>query len=104
MNPQPTHFVLEAVQNADDNDYVVDAPLLNITYFNDTILITSNETGFTNQNVQAICAISESTKTHRPDCTGEKGVGFKSFFKIAVAIHIASRGFSSSLIAVACAA
>ncbi|ERF72796.1 hypothetical protein EPUS_04231 [Endocarpon pusillum Z07020] len=67
MNPQPAHFVLEAVQNADDNDYL---------------------------NVQAICTISESTKTDRPDCTGEKGIGFKSFFKIAVAIHIASRGFS----------
>jgi hypothetical protein len=94
MNPQPAHFVQEAVQNADDNDYVVHTPLLKITYLNDTILITTNEIGFSNKNVQAICTINESTKKHRPDCTEEKGIGFKSFFKIAVAIHISSRGFS----------
>jgi len=94
MNPQPGHFVQEAVQNADDNDYLVNTPLLNITYLNDTIIITSNEIGFSTKNVQAICSISESTKTHRPDCTGKKGIGFKSFFKVAVAIHISSRGFS----------
>jgi hypothetical protein len=94
MNPQPGHFVQEAVQNAGDNDYLVDMPLLNITYLNDTIIITSNETGFSNMNVQAICTISESTKSGRPDCTGEKGIGFKSFFKIAVTIHISSQGFS----------
>jgi hypothetical protein len=94
MNPQPGHFVQEAVQNADDNEYLVNTPLLNITSLDDRILITSNETGFSNKNVQAICTLSESTKADRPECTGEKGKGFKSFFKIAVTIHISSRGFS----------
>jgi hypothetical protein len=104
INPQPNHFVLEAVQNADDNDYLVETPMLNVTYLSDTILITSNEKGFTNQNVKSICDINESTKSGRSDCTGDKGIDFKSFFKIALAIHISSRRIHLSLIAAACLA
>lgn len=94
LNTDPSHFVLEAIQNADDNFYSSVAPLLCITLGESEVLISSNEMGFNRSNVNAICSISESTKAGRADCTGEKGIGFKSFFKIATTVHISSRGYN----------
>ncbi|KAH8819773.1 hypothetical protein F5884DRAFT_849076 [Xylogone sp. PMI_703] len=81
-----THLLLELIQNADDNTYQSSCPTLNFTYKPGSLRIDCNETGFTAANVEAICAISQSTnanKTSYGKCIGEKGIGFKSVFKIA---------------------
>lgn len=94
---KPSHFLLEFLQNADDNTYTNSNPTLNFTYRNGKLRIDCNEIGFTRQNVEAICSISESTKAganKSADNIGEKGIGFKSVFKVADIVWISSRGYT----------
>ncbi|KAF2474923.1 uncharacterized protein BDR25DRAFT_255455 [Lindgomyces ingoldianus] len=88
-----THFLLELIQNADDNTYTCEHPTLSFTYRPGILRIDCNEVGFTSDNVKAICAISQSTKieqTSYDEYIGEKGIGFKSVFKAADIVWIAS--------------
>jgi hypothetical protein len=51
------------VQNADDNHYPDgEQPALNIAMSKGNISFESNETGFTEENVMAICSVNESSK------------------------------------------
>ena len=101
---ESTHFLHELVQNADDNAYNADCtPALHIEYEDGLLLVRCNEVGFSRQNVEAICAIGRSSKggrDHRTDMQhriGEKGVGFKSVFKIADVVWIKSGYYSFKL-------
>ncbi|KAJ7655660.1 hypothetical protein DFH06DRAFT_1046179 [Mycena polygramma] len=87
-----SHFVFELVQNADDNDYVVGVtPTLKITLESgNTLVVASNETGFRENQVRAICRIGTSTKNSSLGYIGEKGIGFKSVFKVADKVFISS--------------
>lgn len=59
-----THFVLELVQNADDNKYAEGVtPTLSLLLDPDKLTVWCNEVGFNAQNVRAICSIGKSTKT-----------------------------------------
>ncbi|KAK3700516.1 hypothetical protein LTR37_015917 [Vermiconidia calcicola] len=92
---KPTHFILELIQNADDNRYRDNVtPQLTIIYRHDGFLwIGCNEIGFTPANVRAICRIGDSTKKvegSRRGYIGEKGIGFKSVFKVADVVWISS--------------
>lgn len=65
------------------------------------ILVESNEDGFLIENVKAICSTGESSKSENKDVTsspegyiGEKGIGFKSVFKIAKRVKVQSGAFS----------
>jgi hypothetical protein len=94
-----THFLLELIQNADDNDYGSSVPTLNITFSiaDRTLRIDCNETGFSKSNTEAICKIGRSTKSGTDKSTryiGEKGIGFKSVFKIADSVWILSGHYS----------
>ena len=92
-----THFLLELIQNADDNSYTCSDPTLKLTYKPGSLRVDCNETGFTEQNVEALCAIRQSTKSgfnHACGYTGEKGIGFKSVFKAADEVWISSRQYS----------
>ncbi|KAH0289799.1 hypothetical protein M436DRAFT_84811 [Aureobasidium namibiae CBS 147.97] len=97
---EPSHFLFELIQNADDNTYADDAqPEATIAYRSDGLLLFGcNEQGFSKANVSAICDINQSTKTllkqGKKGCIGEKGIGFKSVFKIADKVWIASNNFS----------
>ncbi len=56
-----------------------------------------NETGFAPRNVEAICKVGSSTKAgigHATHYVGEKGIGFKSVFKVADVVYINSRDYS----------
>lgn len=89
-----THFVLELVQNADDNtyaDFVVPQIHLSLTPF--ALTVWNNELGFTQENVRALCSVGESTKSKRVGFIGEKGIGFKSVFQVSNAPQIHSNGF-----------
>ena len=61
-----------------------------------TIQIDSNEDGFRPQNVKAICSVGESTKSTTQGYIGEKGIGFKSVFKLASRVKVQSGPFCFS--------
>ena len=95
-----TRFVLELIQNAEDSfsrDHSSSlAPYITFNIHRDKIVIDCNETGFTEGDVQAICSIGESSKKGTMGYVGEKGIGFKSVFKVASRVHIQSGYFSFS--------
>lgn len=89
------------IQNAEDNSYrladlVPSYRYLSFSLYPDRIVIDSNEDGFLEEHVKAICSTGESTKAKAEGYIGEKGIGFKSVFKIAKKIHIQSGSFSFS--------
>lgn len=92
-----THFLAELIQNADDNDYEAPHPAVTLTFQNRCLRIDCNEKGFSERNVEAICSIGFSTKAGGSQATryvGEKGIGFKSVFKVADVVWISSRSYS----------
>jgi hypothetical protein len=85
------------IQNADDNTYLTQPPIMKICYSEGFLRLDSNEVGFTRANVDAICSIGKSSKLKSLDRTraiGKKGIGFKSVFKIADSVWIASGHYS----------
>lgn len=94
---ESTHFLHELVQNADDNTYNSNnTPTLRIQYERSRglLLVQCNEVGFSRRNVEAICAIGRSSKDAATSGIGEKGVGFKSVFKVADVVWIQSGHYS----------
>lgn len=94
-----TRFLYELIQNAEDNSYSTatangEEPFLAFKIYPDKIIIDSNEDGFSERNIRAICSVGSSTKKHSAGYIGEKGIGFKSVFKIAQRVHIQSGPFS----------
>jgi hypothetical protein len=91
-----THFVLELVQNADDNDYPKSAePEISFRLSADCIVVQNNEIGFNDRNVQALCRVRQSTKKKQKSAgfIGEKGIGFKSVFTATDRPEIHSNGY-----------
>lgn len=82
---------MEVIQNADDNMYTKGkTPTVSITVFPKHVKIECNEEGFSRENIQALCRTGRSSKTPGLGYTGEKGIGFKSVFKLAKRAHIRS--------------
>ena len=99
-----THFIFELIQNAEDNSYNSEViPFLHFTLKkllnSETIvlLVENNENGFYEENVNSICKVGDSTKKKSAGFIGEKGIGFKSVFKITNCPSIFSNGFHFSL-------
>ncbi len=92
-----SHFVMELIQNADDNNYKkVVKPSLKLIIQENQLIVQNNEIGFSEKNVSAICSVSESTKKLEDASKGyigEKGIGFKSVFRISDAPEIYSNGY-----------
>ncbi|XP_078257611.1 LOW QUALITY PROTEIN: uncharacterized protein LOC144594664 [Rhinoraja longicauda] len=93
-----THFVLELIQNADDNSYPPfddeATPSLLFVVERDCIILLNNECGFEEKNIRAICDVGCSTKgKHKYGYIGQKGIGFKSVFKVTDTPEIHSNGF-----------
>ncbi|XP_047232938.1 protein NO VEIN isoform X2 [Girardinichthys multiradiatus] len=92
-----THFVLELIQNADDNSYPSEGgviPALAFVVERDCITVLNNEMGFQERNIRAICDVGRSTKgKHTLGYIGQKGIGFKSVFKVTDCPEIHSNGF-----------
>ncbi|CAF4681057.1 unnamed protein product [Rotaria sp. Silwood1] len=89
------HFVLELIQNADDNQYTLDCvPTLRFILSSERILVCNNEIGFQPCNISAICNVGASTKgKHKQGYAGHKGIGFKSVFMISHRPEIHSRNY-----------
>jgi len=92
------HFLLELLQNADDNAYNDSIiPKVKITYHDGTLRFDSNEMGFCRVDVESICSIGQSPKKKSQQGRrriGEKGIGFKAVFRVADEVFINS-GFYS---------
>ncbi|KAF8854837.1 hypothetical protein BDZ45DRAFT_693078 [Acephala macrosclerotiorum] len=100
-----THFILELIQNADDNTFENDVvPTLSFHVVGSEnawqMRVDCNEVGFEKENIEALCRIGHSTKKVRDRTKGyigEKGIGFKSVFKVANVVHISSKAYSFRL-------
>lgn len=90
----PTRFIYELIQNADDNSYKPGVlPTVIITKGPGTLRLDCNERGFTKANVEAICRSGKSSKkgaNKSAGYIGEKGIGFKSVFRVSKAVWIKS--------------
>jgi hypothetical protein len=85
---------MEIIQNADDNKYAEgETPMVSISVFPEHVKIECNELGFSRGNVQALCRTGRSSKPPGQGYTGEKGIGFKSVFKLANRVHIRSKPY-----------
>ena len=96
LNSKEMHFVLELLQNADDNKYDEECtPHIQFQADNQLLVISNNELGFKYENVESICRAGKSTKKLEKNLgyIGEKGIGFKSVFKISDAPEIHSNAF-----------
>lgn len=87
------HFILELLQNAEDNEYTHGTPEIRFIINSDRLIIQNNERGFEEKNVWALCGIGETTKTRAMGYIGEKGIGFKSVFMVAGKVQIFSNKF-----------
>ncbi len=90
------------IQNADDNTFGTDVvPTISFSLASSAnkwqMRIDCNEIGFDKENIEALCRIGHSTKKgqgHTTGYIGEKGIGFKSVFKVADVVHVSSKGYS----------
>ena len=88
------HFLLELLQNADDNEYPEGTtPRVVIDLSKGELVLDNNESGFNADNLYAITYAAASTKIRRKSAAtyiGEKGIGFKSVFAVADHVEIHS--------------
>jgi len=102
-----THFIFELIQNAEDNEYegVEPSILFRLTKDDPTntlksdgaLIIQNNEVGFLSKNVDAICAVGKTTKEKAQGYIGEKGIGFKSVFRVTATPYVFSNGYQFCL-------
>lgn len=101
-----THFIFELIQNAEDNDYQANtSPNLRFEVcqqdidgqFVSVLIVHNNETGFQEEHVKGICQVGNSTKKKLQGYIGEKGIGFKSVFRITKCPYIFSNHFQFCL-------
>ncbi|WCJ33174.1 Histidine kinase- DNA gyrase B- and HSP90-like ATPase family protein [Euphorbia peplus] len=92
---EDSHFLLELVQNADDNIYPDSVePTLTFILQESRIAVLNNEQGFSEKNIRALCDVGNSTKKGSgTGYIGQKGIGFKSVFRVTDAPEIHSNGF-----------
>ena len=103
---EDTHFIFELIQNAEDNTYKKNGAYLpyisfeltkndptGTPYSDGALIIRNNEIGFSPDNVDAICAVGRTTKKKEQGYIGEKGIGFKSVFRVTENPHIFSNGY-----------
>jgi len=79
-----SHFLLELIQNADDNTYP-QGETPQVTFYWDRsglLFFACNEVGFSKADLSALCSANRSTKKLQAGKIGEKGIGFKSVFKV----------------------
>ena len=100
------HFIFELIQNAEDNKYENRDSYQPYISFQLTktdptctvgsdgaLIIKNNEIGFNHDNVSAICAMGKTTKKKEQGYIGEKGIGFKSVFRVTDNPYILSNGY-----------
>ena len=94
-----SHFLLELLQNADDNDYAPSAvPTIVFDASPEAVVVRNNESGFLARHVRALCSVGESSKgTGGSGYIGQKGIGFKSVFRVSSRPEVHSNGYAFAL-------
>ncbi|KAL5558728.1 hypothetical protein UlMin_034939 [Ulmus minor] len=99
------HFLMELIQNAEDNVYDEGVePTLEFLLTGEdvtgsgapaTLFVFNNEMGFSKKNIESLCSVGRSTKKGNTKIgyIGEKGIGFKSVFLVSPEPHIFSNGY-----------
>lgn len=95
LHTEKPHFILELIQNAEDNDYDENVkPTVKFINLGDKLILQNNEKGFNEKNVWALCGIGETTKQNKKvGYIGEKGIGFKSVFMVTNEPYVYSNDF-----------
>lgn len=103
LNTKESHFILELLQNAEDNAYpqgVERVLRISVTDNDPTnsggdgcLCLLNNEVGFAPNQVESLCSVGRSTKDKSLGQIGEKGIGFKSVFRVSHRPHIFSKGY-----------
>ena len=103
LNNSDAHFIFELIQNAEDNMYVEPSPYISFwltksdpTYTDGSegaLIIENNEVGFNRNDVADVGAAAQSPKRKKHEHIGEKGIGFKSVFRVTENPHIFSNGY-----------
>jgi len=93
--PDNAHFIYEIIQNAEDSSYLKNKKAeLEFHLLDNGILVLSNQDGFTDDDIRSICVMASGGKIARKDqFIGEKGLGFRSVFKITNTPCISSNGY-----------
>ncbi|KAH8740746.1 sacsin like HSP90 chaperone domain [Cryptosporidium ryanae] len=95
--------LFEILQNADDSNFIENDnsdfknnPRIYILLRWDCLVVHINEVGMTAKNIESVCDIGNSSKKNSESrCfTGEKGIGYMSFFKITNKPGIYSSAYS----------
>ncbi len=94
---EDNHFIYELIQNAEDTKKSKGEKhhILEFTLEDDGLIVFNNEVGFTEDQIKAICSFGQSTKSldKNEGFIGEKGIGFKSVFKVTDKPAIYSNGY-----------
>ncbi|SMP89414.1 hypothetical protein SAMN06314019_10824 [Epsilonproteobacteria bacterium SCGC AD-311-C15] len=92
---EDNHFIYELIQNAEDTISIENTHSLEFELENEGLLVFNNEMGFNEEQIKAICSFGQSTKAIEKNegYIGEKGIGFKSVFKITDKPAIYSNGY-----------
>jgi len=93
--PENAHFIYEIIQNAEDSSYLKNKKSeLHFHLFDNGIMVLSNQDGFTEEDINSICLLGGGDKISKKDqFIGEKGLGFRSVFKITNTPCISSNGY-----------
>jgi hypothetical protein len=93
--PDNAHFIYEIIQNAEDSLYLKNKKAeLEFHLLSNGILVLSNQDGFTDDDIRSICVMASGGKIAKKDqFIGEKGLGFRSVFKITTTPCISSNGY-----------
>jgi hypothetical protein len=93
--PDNAHFIYEIIQNIEDSSYSKNKKAeLEFHLLDDGILVLSNQDGFTAADIRSICVMASGSKIAKKDqFIGEKGLGFRSVFKITNTPCISSNGY-----------
>ncbi len=92
---EDNHFIYELIQNAEDTESKEKEHILEFTLEEEGLLVYNNEVGFNEEQIDAICSFKKSTKVKEKNkgFIGEKGIGFKSVFKVSDRPAISSNGY-----------
>lgn len=94
---QADRFALELIQNADEASYASlstsKTPSITIQAVGKLIDVSYNETGFSVEDVEALCNIGRSGKPETDGIRKKEGIGFKSVFNVCDKVHIGSNGY-----------
>jgi len=92
---EDNHFIYELIQNAEDTKSDEKTHDVEFNLTDEGLLFFNNERGFEEKEIKAICAFGDSTKLESKNTgyIGEKGIGFKSVFKVTDKPAISTNGY-----------